>query len=281
MTDATKTHLYHAEATDIQGKLHLPLVQNISPQAHTRLAAEGGYFSQHVHNYKLEGVLSFAHAYAQVSGRQGSKPGHGAATLSTSVIEGLNILEIVTCNRIVAQISTEHPVDGFIPEVTLLGTRFENLRINGHPVHVELDPYIFGEKPASDAPYTKDAGFVKKVTDQHHHIRTHSAAPAEAKAHFNLTQDGFDKLTEVEFSLVNKAHGGFPGSSYGHIIHVPHFGSITLAKVHLKHEKPHPTKGTPTQTTVCLKMLDVHMGCLAEGNAQVASIVTNGMGVGG
>lgn len=281
MTDAKK-HLYHAEATDIQGKIHLPLTQNISPQAHTKVkSVEGGYFSQHVHNYKLEGVLSFSHAYAQVSGKQGSKLGHGPATLSTSVVENLNILEIVTCDRIVAQISTEHPIEGYIPEIVLLGTRFENLRINGHLVHVELDPYIFGEKPANDTPYTSDPTFVQKVTDQHHHIRHHSDTPAETKAQFNLEPEGFDKLTEVEFSLVNKSHGGYPGSSYGHIIHVPHFGSITLAKVHLKHEKPHPVKVTPTQTTISLHMLEVHMGCLAEGVGKFGSIVTNGMGVGG
>lgn len=277
MTDTTKSHLYHAEATDIQGKIHLPLSQNISPQAHTKVhSVEGGYFSQHVHNYKLEGVLSFSHAYAQVSGKQGSKPGHGCATLSTSVVENLNILEIVTADRIVAQISTEHPVDGYIPEVTLLGTRFENLRINGHHVNVELDPYIFGEKPAGDNPYTSAPAFVQTVTDQHHHIRHHSDATAEAKAHFNLEPEGFDKLTEVEFSLVNKVHGGFPGCSFGHIIHIPHFGTIKLAKIHLKHEKPHPAKGTPTQTTICLKMLEVHMGCLAEGNSDVATLVVNG-----
>jgi hypothetical protein len=281
MTEATtRIHAYHAEAVDIHGKLHLPLTQNVAPQAHTKLIEEGGYLSQHVRDFKLEGVLSFRHAYAQVSGMPGKKPGHGPATLSTSVIEGLNILEILTCDRIVAQISTEHPLDGFVPEISLLGTRFENLRINGHHVNVELDPYIFGEKPANDAPYTKDAGFAKRVTDQHHHIRQHSEAPAEAKGHFSLTPTGFDTLEEVEFSLVNKAHGTYPGVSYGHIIHVPHFGTITLAKVQLKHENPCPQTGSPQCTTISLKMLELKLGCMIDGNMTLGSLVTNGTGGG-
>ena len=37
------------------------------------------------------------------------------STLVTSVVEGLNILEIVKAERIVAQISVEYPADGGFP----------------------------------------------------------------------------------------------------------------------------------------------------------------------
>jgi hypothetical protein len=42
-TNGKNAH-YHAEATVLEGHLKLPLVQQIEPQAHVKLAREGGYF---------------------------------------------------------------------------------------------------------------------------------------------------------------------------------------------------------------------------------------------
>ena len=50
------------------------------------------------------------------------------------------------------------------PTVTFLGTRFENLRIAGHEVKLNLDLDMLGPKPKKDAGYLSDRDFQKRVT---------------------------------------------------------------------------------------------------------------------
>jgi hypothetical protein len=142
-----RTHDYHAEATILSGHLRLPLAEEIRPQALANLPKEGGYFSQRAEAYRLESVISFRSAYTQVAGNRSTKAGQGWTTLTTTAIEGLNVLDVVTADRIVGQTITEHPLEGYVPTVSFLGTRFENLRIAGHPVDLDLDLDILGAKP--------------------------------------------------------------------------------------------------------------------------------------
>ena len=275
MADVTeRSHAYHAEATVLQGELTLPLTQNIYPQAQATLPESGGYLSQHAQDFKLEGVVSFHTAYTQVGGNPDEKPGHGWTTLATSVIEGLNILDIVTADRVVAQISTEHPLIGHVPTISFLGTRFENLRIAGHLVKLHLDPDILGKKPEGDAPYTRDPGFRSRVASQYKLLRKHPDTLSEAFERYNQVPADTEDAETVECSLVNQAEGSYPGNSYGHVIHVPNFGTIYLATLRLEHEQIQ--QGTPHRTTVHLKMVEAKMGCLAAGSVSAASTKTNG-----
>ena len=78
MADAIeRVHSYHAEATVLEGHLQLPVVQEIKPQAHLKIPEQGGYLSQRIENYRLEGAISFRSAYSQVAGNPDIKPGHG------------------------------------------------------------------------------------------------------------------------------------------------------------------------------------------------------------
>src|SRR5438270_3033918 len=100
-----RTHTYHAEAGVLHARLQLPLAQDVKPQAFSKLPERGGYLSQHAHNFRVEGVISFRSAYTQVAGNEDVKPGHGFSTITTAVIEHLNVLDVVTADRVVAQIS--------------------------------------------------------------------------------------------------------------------------------------------------------------------------------
>ena len=79
-------------------------------------------------------------------------------------------MEVLTADRVVGQTITEHPLAGYVPTISFLGTRFENLRIAGYPVELEFDHDIFGPKPLDDAPYTQDAGFISRVARQYDRI---------------------------------------------------------------------------------------------------------------
>jgi hypothetical protein len=275
-----RNHVYHAEATVLEGHLRLPLEQEIKPQAHTKIPEKGGYLAQKSKDYRLESVISYHSAHTQVAGNRETKLGHGWSTLTTAVVEGLNILDVVTADRVVAQISTEHPIIGYVPHITFLGTRFENLRIAGHEVKLDLDLDIFGDKPEDDAPYTRSSGFVNRVSKQHARFRGHHDPLTELLERYNLVPESLEDPSSneaiVECSLVNQAEGSFPGRCFGHVIDVPDFGVIHLATLYLRHSDYHPVTRIPRQTHVHLNMIEAKMGCIATGKATVASTRTNG-----
>jgi hypothetical protein len=290
---APKEHMYHAEATVLEGRLHLPISQVIERQAHAKLPIKGGYLSQHTESFRIEGIVSYRAAHTQVSGHLEIKRDRGFKTLATSVVEDLNILEVVTADRVVAQISTEHPLNGDVPSVTFLGTRFENLRIAGHPVKFHLDPDVLGPKPKNDAAYTSDPDLMERIAKRNEPSRAieglsdelpesynqdPSSADIEAAGAESSDNQASDDRESIECSLVSQVEGSYPGRSFGHVIDVPHFGKIYLAVLRLEHSK-FPTKpGSPKLTLFDLTMIRVKMGCIATGDTTVVTCKTNGIG---
>jgi hypothetical protein len=275
-----RTHKYDAETMVLSGHLVLPVSQKIEPQAHTKLPENGGYFSQRLDGYRLESVISFRSAYSHVSGSRSNKPGGGWNTLTTTVVEGLNVLEVLTADRVVGQTITEHPLVGYMPSISFLGTRFENLRIAGYPVKMEFDYDIFGPRPINDLPYVKDAGVVSRVSRQYDRILRNKNLPAALQERYNQLSSTLGGSEEVECSLVNRVAGLFPGSIFGNVITVPGFGTITLAKLTVKHEDPHEKSKVPRKTTFTLIMIDLKLGCVIEGEIPIGGGTTNG-GTGG
>ena len=270
-----RTHLYHAEATILEGHLELPLAQPIHRQAHAALPEQGGYISQRQEDFRIEGVLSFRSAYTQVAGNHDVKPGHGWSTLTTMVIEGLNILEVLTADRIVGQISTEHPLEGYVPSVSFLGTRFENLRIAGHPVSLDINHDILGSTPAQDGAYTLDPALHSRVSQQYKQIQANPDLPSDLQETYNQLSSTLGAPEAVECSLVNHAVGGYPGKSFGHVIRVPNYGTITLGRVRLSHAN-FSSDQKPKTTTVHLSMVGLALGCSIAGGAGLGVGTTNG-----
>ena len=267
-------HVHHAEAFALEAHLRLPFAQHLAPHTHSKLNPHGGYISQHSENFRLGGVFSFRSARTHVAGNRDEKPDHGWNTLTTCVIEGFNIMEVVTADRIVTQISTDHPLKGYVPRVTFLGTRFENLRIAGNPIEVDLDVNMLGPKPANDAPYTSDSAFLGRVTSQYKQIQGGKNVPAEVLKRYNQLPSASANRESLECSLVNQVKGSFPGCAYGHVIEVPDFGKIYLATLRL--EQSDFEKGIPKQTTIRLDMIKLEMGCVIGGTGTGGSGVTNG-----
>lgn len=288
MSEAINTdkrgHRYDAEATILEGHFRLPLEQTIKPQAYVKLPEKGGYLSQRAENYRLEGVLSFRSAYAQVAGNRSTKTDEGYSTLTTTVVEGLNVLDVLTADRVVGQTITEHPLEGkgYVPSISFLGTRFENLRIAGHQVRPEFDLGLFDSKPANDAGYTKDPGFIARVSSQHKRVRQHEDLPAEILDLYNhlpaTSGSGAQKRETVECSLVNQADGSYPGVCFGHVIKIPRFGAIVLGRLTLIHEDFDLETDVPRKTTFRLTMIDLKLGCVADGSIPIGTGSSNGGG---
>jgi hypothetical protein len=275
MADEPATHRYHAEATALEGELNLPLMQPIERQAFAKVHEDGGYLSQHSEPFRVEGIVSFSAAHTQVSGHEEEKHDKPFVTLSTSVVEDLNILNVVTADRVVGQVSTEHPRTGYVPTVTFLGSQFVNLRIAGHLVEVELDWDILKDYPGGKAPVTRHDGFLKCIEERLGIIRSHKDAPPEAKKLYADNRVEIEGGEKTEFSLVKSIKGyPFPEKCFGHVIDIPHFGKVYLAMVTIEHTDLRD--GVYRQTVVHLKMVDAKMGCIASGTVTASSTKTNG-----
>jgi hypothetical protein len=188
----------------------------------------------------------------------------------------LNILDVVTADRVVAQISTEYPLVGYVPHISFLGTRFENLRIAGHEVKITIDPDLFGSKPEGDAPYSNSRSFLERAAGLYERIRAMASTPAEILERYNQLPSVTDTSESVECSLVNQAEGLYPGRTFGHVIDVPNFGKIYLATVRLEQSDYQKGTGIPKCTEISLTMIEIKLGCVASGKIAVGNSKTNG-----
>jgi len=276
---AERNHRYHAEAGAIHGTLVLPVAQLIEPQAHAKVEPIGGYESQNGKPFRIEGIVSYATAHTQVAGHTDDKPTRGFKTLSTAVLEDLNILNVVTADRVVAQVSTEHPLDdqdGHVPAVTFLGSQFYNLRIAGFPVEVELDLNLVNpEEHSGKISFTKNEAFLKRLAARFDVFRRDGDdVPEELRKRYQSGPVRSDGTESTEYSLVKEVKGTFPGQSFGHVLDIPNFGKVYLGVVRIEHSDYE--ENIPKTTLIELTMIDVRMGCLASGQVACANAKNNG-----
>lgn len=147
MIEGYKRYHYHADAYALSGELTRPVAHVIEAQASTSLPSTGGIGHSRVENFRFHDIVSFTAGYSHVSGSvkvEGNKRTHN--THATAVVERLNILDVVTADRIVVRLSSSYvfDIDGNRGEperesrIVIVGTKFENLRVAGCPIEVEL-----------------------------------------------------------------------------------------------------------------------------------------------
>jgi hypothetical protein len=332
MANGTTSHYFHAEAHALTGKLILPFEEQIKKQAFVKLEGESkklllegeelrrvkerraqeNYLSQHARNFRLEGIVSYTAAHTQVSGHRSKKHPDAFVTLATSYVENLNVLNVVTADRVVAQISTTHFRNQYSPEVTFLGTHFENLRIARHQTEPLLNLAFAGKAPkGKDAYYpTRGTDLMESVERQYDRMRdsVKRLKPAHREAMRLDVEDswlsrqyhGFSNFDYKNLQKNAKAaaeNGGRwdgltcslvehveiedieipirdakpivippPARCFGHVIHVPDFGTIFLAELRVNHNTFH------------LTMIRLELGCIADGSASVVTCSVNGKG---
>jgi hypothetical protein len=132
-----KRFLFHGLASGVSGHITLPSEHLIEVQAPSALPPNGGHSASRVECFRYEHILSFSAAHSVTTGNES---GQHYNTLATAIIEGLNILNVVTADRVVARLASNYSKDKGEHSATLAGSRFENLRIAGCPVEVVMDP---------------------------------------------------------------------------------------------------------------------------------------------
>ncbi|HTW24280.1 MAG TPA: hypothetical protein VMD78_11810 [Candidatus Baltobacteraceae bacterium] len=234
-TAAPQMYHYHAHGHGLSARFNRPVQQLIEVQAATSLPTIGGHGNSRVDDFKFKEFVSFKSAYSHVSGSQ--KEDGAYTTLVSSTIEGLNVMDMVTADRIVARLAARHPSGHEEPHILVLGSKFENLQIAGCPIHVELDHELFmrldtfaaiGKELASNDDFRKMAEDPFQTG--------HPRKPADAHG-------------VVLCSLVKNMKATCPGvTRKGHAFIVPEFGKVFVAEMLSKH------------STRTLTMLRIEMG---------------------
>jgi len=243
--NTTRVHYYHADVNAFGGHITTPIQREIPVQAPLSLPPVGGYATARAGAFQLEGLLSFASAYTQVGGSVSEKNG-AWTTSATSVVEKVNIHDVFTVDRIVTQIATEHPREGYDPKVTFVGTRFENLQIGGYALEVSLDLNLCS--PQGDRyPATScfdDKRFLASVAEQYRRVSDEKCIPAWQKdreipnwvrERYTWDNANLQRKGVVLCSLVKEVRGEFPGKVYGNVLEVPEFGKIFLGELLVDH----------------------------------------------
>jgi hypothetical protein len=230
---------FHAEGHAFSAEFRRPVPQHIEALAATSLPTIGGHAHSHVVDFRVPRLVSFRAARTHASGTFAEAK--MTTTHATTTIEGFNLLDYITADRITARLTSEHNLDEAEGHILALGSVFDNLKIGGYPVHVKLRHELLLKNKTH-------AEFVNAV-----------ATPGKK-----------GKITPGEYqcSLVEEIVTDFPGVTPAEkksgVLHIPHFGTLFFAEV-LSEE------GTKTLT-----MLKFELGCPDEGSVTTAQARTNG-----
>src|SRR6266704_732506 len=197
---------FHAEGHALSGEFRHPLWSLIPAQASASLPTIGGHATAQVENFHHQYFVCFKSAHTHISGKR--RRNETFVTHASTVVKGLNILGMVTADRIVSRLTSVHSPKEPEGHIIAEDSRFEGLKINGEDVKVILRHDLlvkcktFGDLTKGIASYEKCG---KRV-------------------------ESYDKVAIC--SLVEKIETKLKGvDPKRHVIEVPNFGKIFLAEV--------------------------------------------------
>ncbi len=262
---------YHSSVVGASGHITQPFNEIIPIQASLALPESGGFGVASVERFRFRGILSFESAEALVAGSYSPRDRTYDA-VATVTITGLDLMGMVTADRVVARIASSHAAD---PDrghsITPLGSSFENLRIAGYRVEADLATDTF-TKFDSDAKvraaYRQDQDGFREEFDRLTLVRRNDV-PERLRQYFPWAGRGGHAIEEshgiVACSLVREI-SGLPRclEPVGHVIHVPDFGIVRLAEFKM------------TGSDRRISMLQVDLGSTPTGTASIGGAQGNG-----
>jgi hypothetical protein len=127
---------FHAEGHAFSGEFRHPLWSLISAQASASLSSIGGHAAAKVENFHFQDFVCFKSAHTHLSGKR--RRDETYVTHASTVVKGLNILGVVTADRIVSRLTSIHSPKEPEGHIIAEDSRFEGLKINGEEVKVTL-----------------------------------------------------------------------------------------------------------------------------------------------
>lgn len=261
MTHHATPFLYHACAHAFAAHFTRPVDHLVEVQAGISLPITGGHGSARVENFRFNETASFKAGYSQVSGsekfvREGDKERCIHTTLATAVLEGLNIQDVITADRVVSRIASSWE-SGEEPHSVVLGSRFDNLRIAGCKIDVELHHELALKLDTFAA--------ARKEFESNEEFRKMAESPSGAwELPKKIETHGVICCSLVKELRPAQCPGIKRFGHHGHVLVVPEFGKIHLAELCLTH-------GSKTLT-----MIRFELGSPQGGGGTAGQTGTNG-----
>lgn len=219
---------YHANAHVLSGRFTRPIQHLIEVQGASSLPSIGGHGKALVENFALEHFVSVKRGYTHVSGSPQDVDGvTHYTTLVTAVAEGLNLLDVVTADRIVARFASNYVLSDkpSEPHFTFVGSRFENLQIAGCHTKIDLDVDLFEKMPTF-----KDARNEFKSNRELRKIAADAFEIPEQPR--DVPENGAILCSIVD---VKKMDTDCPGvKRRGHCFVIPKFGRLFLGEIFIR-----------------------------------------------
>jgi hypothetical protein len=245
--------MYQASAYSVAAEFERPKKHSLSPQASVLLAGHGGHGSNRASAYSVDGLISFKNAYSEVGGSfDDCHDMH--TTHAWSVIEGLNVADMLTADRIVSRMAVYHSAaNNSEASYDITGSYFENLRIAGHPVDVKLATHVFHDHDTyskvakshrdgktdewlvgSKLNQLKD-NQLEELEDTYHALSGMSGLVKEWKKPKRPQDRGSYWFSPANHLDWNKQVGSSEIQGFGSIICIPKFGVVRLAEMVVHH----------------------------------------------
>jgi len=266
---------FDASASSLGGTLIEPSSLSIPAQASASLPVAGGFATARSEAFNLDGLISCAAASTTVYGRK--KADGSARVLIKAVVEGLNLLDVVTADRLVAQISVDIPVRAEPRRVSVLGSQFDGLKVGGTLVRPCFAPDLLRPKPGVNGSMANltwedfdrvgraQAGEFARCVDRDGHGEL--AGWLDARFGWMRDDQGRDgsqcSLSSL-FDTVTAVNGVIPGRVLGHVIELPAFGRIFLGEV------------LASRDFVQVTMVRAELGCAVVGGTSGGVVTANG-----
>ena len=232
---------FHFHGHALSGEFRHPLWAVVPAQASASLSTIGGIAVAHVENFHFQDFVCFKSAHTHISGRR--RRDETFVTHASTVVKGLNILGMVTADRIVSRLTSIHSPKEREGHIIAEDSRFEGLKINGEDVKVILRRDLLVKCKTFDG------------------LRKGIASDTKSGRIVAIDQDRKVAIC----SLVEKIDTRLKGVDVKrHLIEVKDFGKIFLAEVYA-----YP--GTRTLT-----MLRLELGSPHVADITAAETITNG-----
>jgi hypothetical protein len=228
---------FHALAHALSGEFRHPLWSIIPARASAALSTIGGHASAEERAFHFQDFVCFKSAHTFVSGKHRRDDTY--VTHASTVVKGLNILGMVTAERIVSRLTSVHSPREPEGHIIADDSRFEGLRINGQDVKVTLRHDLL-VKCRTFADLTKGIAGDKKSG------RIVAFEEGGKVAVCSLVEKIETKLSGVDAKQ--------------HLIEVKNFGKIFLAEVFA-------SPGTRTLTMLRLELGSPHVAELTAAEA--------------
>jgi hypothetical protein len=233
-----RIHYYHADGSTLGGILTRPRHAFIPSQAQVSLSPSGGGSHDKKGAFAFDDIVSCSETETLATG--GINPeANSWCTSVTATVSDLNIRHTFTADRVVAQISVEHPPVGYTPKVTFVGSQFENPQIAGVPIKVVINKRILAlATKYPDMPWPQNEEFLEAIRDQRRKVLERGPIPDWAT---HLLTDGADPTVKFDqrgyflCSLVDSIEGDIPGETCGHLVKVPDIGTFIFGALAVDH----------------------------------------------